>query len=84
MCTCLGRAVRDMLKGIGVLTALGGLVPLLLGVRALLHLGAAVAVPDVAWLAYILLFFGGLLVVLGLGAATGSWCSLAAPAHTVS
>lgn len=67
-----------------LLTALGGLACLLLGVHALLPMGAAATDPDVAWFAWVLCTAGALLVALGAAAATGSWCSLTAPLHCVS
>lgn len=80
---CCRSAVEDALKGFAVLTALGGLAVLLGGLHALLPLGAA-ATDGVAWFAWCLVVFGGLLLALGAAAATGSWCSLAAPMHCVS
>lgn len=51
---CCQGALKDALKGISCLTALGGLACLLCGVRAMLPLGATVADPSVAWFAWVL------------------------------
>ena len=84
-CQCCQSAIKDALKGISLLTALGGLACVLLGTHALLPLGPAAAADiNVAWFAYVLLGAGGIQLLLGLAAATGSWCGLTAPLHCVS
>lgn len=85
MLECCQAAVKDALKGISVLTALGGLAALLGGLHALLPLGAAVAAdPSVSWFAWVLCVAGGLMLALGIAAVAGSWCRLAGPLHCVS
>lgn len=81
---CCRSAVKDALKGVALLTALGGLAALLLGIHGMLPLGAAATDPSVAWFAWTLCVAGGLLLVLGATAAVGSSCGLVAPAHCVS
>jgi hypothetical protein len=82
---CCQSAIKDALKGISLLTSLGGLACVLLGAHALLPLGAAAAADiNVAWFAYVLLAVGAIQLLLGLAAATGSWCGLTAPLHCVS
>lgn len=84
-CQCCQSAIKDALKGISLLTALGGLACVLLGAHALLPLGPAAAADiNVSWFAYVLLGAGAIQLLLGLAAATGSWCGLTAPLHCVS
>lgn len=78
---CCQGALKDALKGVSCLTALGGLACLLGGVHALLPLGATAADPSIAWFAWVMCVVGGLLLALGMAAATASWCSLTAPMH---
>ena len=83
-CYCCRSAIVDALRGICVLVALGGLSCGLLGLHALLPLGATALDVNVAWFAYVLIVTGALLLLLGLAASTGPWCRLSAPLHCVS
>lgn len=80
MCAGCAGALRDGLRGIAVLAALGGLAGLLLGLRALLPLGASALDPTVSWFALLLCSAGLVLVLLGGTAGLG----FAGPIHCVS
>ena len=76
--------LQDCLRGISVLTALGGLALALLGVHALLPLGVSAADPAIAWFGQLLVALGALVLCLGLAAGMGPACSRSAPLHCVS
>lgn len=80
MCAGCAGALRDSLRGIAVLAALGGLAALLLGLHSLLPLGSTAFDPSVSWFA-LLLFSAGLILVL-LGGTAG--LGFAGPIHCVS
>lgn len=80
MCGGCASVLRDALRGIAVLAALGGLAALLLGLHALLPLGSAALDPTISWFALLLCATGLVLVLLGGTAGLGCM----GPIHCVS
>ncbi|KAL4423237.1 hypothetical protein ABPG77_000029 [Micractinium sp. CCAP 211/92] len=77
MCAGCAGALRDSLRGIAVLAALGGVAALLLGLHSLLPLGSTAFNPSVSWFALLLCAVGLILVLLGGTAGLG----FAGPIH---
>lgn len=69
-CSCCHSALKESLRGICLLAAIGGLSAVLFGVHALLPLGPSASDFSVAWFGYLLAVIGGILFILGI-AATG-------------
>lgn len=82
-CTsCCQHALRDIIRGISILTALGGLGPLLYGLHCLTPLGPAATMDlSISWFSVTLCGFGTVMVVLGMATALGACCKLQAPLH---